>query len=633
MSEDIEDIKKKSKKRQLSGTVKSMVAVIAIVMSVFHLYTAAFRALGPIQQRSIHLIFVLTLIFIIYPASSKSPQNKPSIFDWILIALSFASIGNIIIRFRQLALTGGLYIQTDIIFGVITIILIVEAARRTIGYALPLLSAIFILYAFLGRYVPGPLMHSGFSLNRIIQHLYMTTEGVFGQILGVSSTYIYMFILFGAFLSATGMSSFFNDLALSIAGHAKGGPAKVSVLSSGLMGSISGSTSANVVTTGSFTIPLMIKTGYKDYFASGIEAAASAGGQIMPPVMGAAAFIISDSLAIPFVQVLAAALIPAILYYIGVWAIVHLRASKMGIEGIPKAELPKTKDVILSQGHLFIPLIGIIYMLVSGYNALYAAVWGIILAVLSSLIKKETRINIPLLMEALKKGALNAVPVAIACAIIGIVIGVTSLTGAILALASAILKLSGGYLFTTLILTMIVSIIMGMGLPTTACYVLTSAVAAPALIRLGVAPLGAHMFVFYFGILSTITPPVAVGSYAAAGISGADPAKTGWAGMKLAIAGFIIPFMFIYSPDLLITPDSTILKIIPVFVTSVIGVVALGAAVEGYFIKSMSMVLRPILMLGAILLILSGTMTDLVGFGLVFGIFGFQFLTARKLRT
>ncbi len=626
------DAKKKSKKRMLNKSMKTLVSIIAILMSVFHLYTAAVRALSPIQQRSIHLVFVLTLIFIIYPARQKSPMGRPSIIDWALMALSFASIGNINLRFVQLARTGGLYNQTDVIFGVILILLVIEATRRTIGLALPILSSVFIAYTFLGKYLSGPLMHGGFSINRLVQHLYMTTEGIFGQILGVSSTYIYVFILFGAFLAATGMSEFFNDFALSLAGHTRGGPAKVSVLSSGLMGTISGSTSANVVTTGSFTIPLMIKTGYEDHFAGGVEAAASAGGQIMPPVMGAAAFIIADSLGMPYVQVLAGALLPAILYYLSIWVIVHLRASKMGITGIPRSELPKFKEVVLSKGHLVIPLIGIIYMLVSGYNALYAAVWGIVLSIIASMLKKETRINLPLLFDALKKGALNAVPVAIACGIIGIVVGVTSLTGAILALGSAVLKLSGGYLFTTLLLTMLVSIIMGMGLPTTACYVLTSAVAAPALVRLGILPFAAHMFVFYFGILSTITPPVAVGAYAAAGISGADPAKTGWAGMRLAIAGFIIPFMFVYSPDILITPDSTFITIAQVFITAIIGAVALGAASEGYFMGRISLILRLLLIAGAVFLIYSGTKTDILGFALVFSIFGYQYMKDRKLK-
>lgn len=626
-----EDNVKKTKRRQFKGRIKLFVTAIAIIMSSFHLYTAAFGTLGPIQQRSVHLGFVLTLIFLLYPATKRSPMDKPSIIDWIFIFLSIAATGNIYFRYKALALSGGLYTETDIFFGILTLIVVFEAARRTIGYALPILSSIFFIYAFVGRYIPGPLMHSGFSLKRVIQHLYLTTEGIFGQILGVSSTYIYLFILFGAFLAATGMSEFFNDLALSLAGHTRGGPAKVSVLSSAFMGTISGSTSANVVTTGSFTIPLMKKTGYQAHFAGGIEAAASAGGQIMPPVMGAAAFIIADSLGMPFVQVLGAALVPAILYFSGVWTIVHLRASKMGIEGLPKNQLPNLRNVILSRGHLIIPIIGIIYMLLKGYNALYAAFWGIILAVGSSLLRKETRINLKLLLQAMEKGALNAVPVAIACAIIGVVIGVTSLTGAVLALGSAVLKLSGGYLFTTLLLTMVVAIIMGMGLPTTACYVLTSAVAAPALMRLNVLPIAAHLFVFYFGILSTITPPVAVGAYAAAGIAGSDPSKTGWAAVKLAIAGFIIPYMFVYSPDLLILPGASIVKIIPVAITAIVGVIALGATAEGFFWGPLSLLQRLLLLIGALLLIKSGLYTDILGLCLVFLVFFYQHMKSKKI--
>lgn len=626
-----EDNVEKTKRRQFKGSIKVFVTVIAIIMSSFHLYTAAFGTLGPIQQRSVHLGFVLTLIFLLYPATKRSPMDRPSIIDWIFIFLSIAATGNIYFRYKALALSGGLYTQTDIFFGILTLIVVFEAARRTIGYALPILSSIFFIYAFVGRYIPGPLMHSGFSLRRVVQHLYLTTEGIFGQILGVSSTYIYLFILFGAFLAATGMSEFFNDLALSLAGHTRGGPAKVSVLSSAFMGTISGSTSANVVTTGSFTIPLMKKTGYQAHFTGGIEAAASAGGQIMPPVMGAAAFIIADSLGMPFVQVLGAALVPAILYFSGVWTIVHLRASKMGIEGLPKNQLPNLRNVILSRGHLIIPIIGIIYMLLKGYNALYAAFWGIILAVGSSLLRKETRINLKLLLQAMEKGALNAVPVAIACAIIGVVIGVTSLTGAVLALGSAVLKLSGGYLFTTLLLTMLVAIIMGMGLPTTACYVLTSAVAAPALMRLNVLPIAAHLFVFYFGILSTITPPVAVGAYAAAGIAGSDPSKTGWAAVKLAIAGFIIPYMFVYSPDLLILPGASIAKIIPVAITALVGVIALGATAEGFFWGPLNFLQRLLLLIGALLLIKSGLYTDILGLCLVFLVFFYQHMKSKKI--
>lgn len=609
------DIKKSGKRRTFTGTMKKIITCLAIVMSIFHLYTAAFGLMMPIQQRSTHLAFVLVLVFLLYPATSKSNPNKPTIIDWGLAGLSILATANISYRFYDLASSGGRYIPSDIYFGILLTLLVIEAARRTMGNILPIMSIIFIIYGFLGRYVPGPLMHSGFSYNRIVQHLYLTTEGIFGQILGVSSTYIFMFILFGAFLTATGMGDFFNDFAMSIAGHKRGGPAKVSVLSSAFMGTINGSTSANVVTTGSFTIPMMRRMGYSATFAGAVEAAASSGGQIMPPVMGAAAFIIADTLAMPFVDLLAAAFIPALLYFSGIWVMVDLRASKLGLQGLPKDQLPKFIDVMRNRGHLLIPIIAIVYMLVKGYNALYAAFWGIVFSVVVSAFNKDTRLKIKTLLIALEKGALSAIPVAAACAIIGIVIGITSLTGAALTLGSAVLKLSGGYLLSTLILTMFVAIIMGMGLPSTAAYVLTSAVAAPALIKIGVLPLAAHLFVFYFGILSTITPPVAIGAYAAAGIAGTNPNETGWTAIKLALAGFIVPYCFAYSPGMLILPANPWHLVLYNAATAFIGVIALGSAIEGYFFQPMKLYERLMLFIGAFALIYSGIITDVIGVG------------------
>jgi TRAP transporter 4TM/12TM fusion protein len=626
------DVKKSGKRRKLSGNLKKLITVLAVVMSVYHLYTAAFGLLMPIQQRSIHLAFVLTLIFLLYPATAKSDHTKPTLFDWLLVILSIAATANISARFYDLAASGGRYIPSDIYFGILLAVLVIEAARRTMGNILPIMAVIFVIYAFLGRYVPGPLMHSGFSYKRIIQHLYLTTEGIFGQILGVSSTYIFMFILFGAFLTATGMGEFFNDFAMSLAGNKKGGPAKVSVLSSAFMGTINGSTSANVVTTGSFTIPLMKRMGYSATFAGAVEASASAGGQIMPPVMGAAAFIIADTLGMPYVELLAAAFIPAVLYFAGIWTAVDLRASKLGLQGLPKDQLPSLLKVIKTQGHLVIPILAIIYMLVKGYNALYAAFWGIVLSVIVSFFKKETRLNLKTLVEALEKGALSAVPVAAACAIIGIVIGITSLTGAALSMGSAVLKLSGGYLLTTLLLTMVVAIIMGMGLPSTAAYVLTSAVAAPALIKIGVLPLAAHLFVFYFGILSTITPPVAVGAYAAAGIAGTNPNETGWTAVKLAIAGFIVPFCFVYSPGLLILPGNPWWSVLYNATTAMIGVISLGACVEGYLYQKIKPYERALLFVGAFSLIYSGLKTDILGICLVGLIYVKQVAMVKRLK-
>jgi TRAP transporter 4TM/12TM fusion protein len=605
-----------SKRRQFTGKWKTSITIITILLSLFQLYTAAFGTFAPLIQRSIHLSFILTLVFLLFPATKKSPKNRVTLFDFTLLILATASTLYLVWRYPQYISTGGLHNPLDTYVGIVNILIVIEASRRAIGKALPIISLIFIVYIFMGPMVPGPLKHSGFSLDRIVQHLYLTSEGIYGQILGVSATYIFLFILFGAFLSVTGMSKLFNDVSMAIAGHTKGGPAKVSVISSALMGTISGSTSANVVTTGTFTIPLMKKIGFKPHFAGGVEAAASAGGQIMPPIMGAAAFIMADSLGIPFVHILGYALIPAILYFTGILVILHLRSSKIGLKGLDKSELPRVKDVMRHQGHLLLPIAGLVYLLIEGYDALYAGVWGIVLAIIFSSFRKSTRINLKKLIGALQTGALNAIPVAAACAVIGIVIGVSSLSGAILAMGAAVLNMSGGYLVTTLILTMILAILIGMELPTTANYILTSAIAAPAIVSLGIEPIYAHLFVFYYGILSTVTPPVAIGAFAAAGIAGSDPNKTGFTALKLAIVGFIIPYMFIYSPNLLWSPDSTLLEILPSLLTALIGVVGVGAVMERYLLTRITMLEQIILAISALCLIKSGLLTDIVGISL-----------------
>ncbi len=632
--DELENIGKKKKKksprrRKLTGRLGLFITLATVCMSLYHLYTAIF-SISPMLQRSYHLSFVLVLVFLLYPANLKSPTDRPSFFDWVLAGLSVLAVSNVILNFKRLAGTGGRGNQLDLIFGIITVLLVLECARRTVGLVLPSMALFLIAYGFFGAYITGPLKHAGFSWKRIIQHLTLTTEGIYGQILGVSSTFIYMFILFGAFLAVTGMSSVFNDISMALAGSTRGGPAKVSVLASGLMGSISGSASANVVTTGAFTIPLMRKLGYQDYFASSVEAAASTGGQIMPPVMGSAAFIIADSLGIKFFEVIKAALLPALLYYVSLWIMIDLRARKENISGLPKEVLPNLKTVILSRGHLLVPLFGIIFMLLSGYNAMRAAVIGIVLSVLCSFVKRETWIKPMALIKAMESGALSALSVAAACAVIGILIGMVSLTGAILAMGAAILKLSGGVLVLTLILTMLTATILGMGLPTTACYVLTSTIAAPAIVQLGVAPLAAHLFVFYYGILSAITPPVATAAYTAAGLSGASPNKTGFSAVRLAATGFIIPFMFVYSPELLLPNGLSPFIVARVVFTSLIGVYALSLAIEGYYQKPLHPVERLLSAAAAITLIDSGIVTDLIGIGLVSIVLVRQTLYARR---
>lgn len=606
------DVKKNAKRRELKGVTKTLVAIITTLMSAYQLGCVVY-SINPLQQRAIHLWFVLVLIFMLYPMTKNSPRNRPGVLDAIFSVLTTCSIGYLILHFQALAESAGRYETFDVCMGAITIVMVMEACRRVVGNTLPIMSIIMIAYGYYGHLLSGPLMHGGFSLKRIIAQLTLTTGGIYGQILGVSSTYIYLFILFGAFLAVTGMSSVFNDIAIAVAGGLRGGPAKVSILASGLMGSISGSTTANVVTTGTFTIPLMKKIGYKDYFAGSVEAAASAGGQIMPPVMGSAAFLIADSLAVPYASILRAALIPAILYYFSLWVMIDFRARKDNIAGLKREELPSLKKTFLERGHLLIPLIAIIYLLVAGYTATYAALLGIIISIISSFLRKSTYIKPRELLTAMQKGATSALPVAIACAIIGIMIGIVSLTGAILAVGNAIFSLSGEILIVSLVLTMLVSLVLGMGLPTTACYVLTSTVAAPVLIKYGISPLQANLFVFYFGILSTITPPVAAGAYAAAGIAGASPTKTGWAGIRLAVAGFIIPFMFIYSPELLLPPGITAFVAIRVIITSIIGVICLALAVEGFYKRKLYIWERLLSIVAAFLLIDSGILTDVIG--------------------
>jgi TRAP transporter 4TM/12TM fusion protein len=523
-----------------------------------------------------------------------------------------------------------MYLEYELYFGAIMTVLVFEAGRRVLGYPLPVFCSLFLFFAYYGRLMPGPLKHFGLSVPRIIEELYLTTDGLFGLVAGVSATYIFLFVLFGAFLKSTGTSVFFNDLSMALAGHQKGGPAKIAVLSSALMGTISGSTSANVATTGAFTIPLMKRIGYKAHYAAAVEATASTGGQIMPPVMGAAAFIIADALGVKYINVLIAALVPALLYFWGVWCCLSLEAHKLGLEGLPKNELPKLKTVLLASGYKAIPLLVIIYILVKGYNPLYAGVWGIITATISSFVKKEERLNLRELVRTLESGTKTALPVAIACTIVGVVIGMMGATGVALKIGDAVLMLTQGNLFLTLLITMVISLLLGMGMPTTASYVMASAVAAPALVLLGTKALDAHLFVFYFAVLSTLTPPVCVGAYTAAGLAGANLNRTAVAAIKLALAGFIIPYIFIYSPDLLLTNVENWGRFIFTFATAVIGVFGLSLVSEGYYRGHLNMLFRFVALCGAVALIYPGVTSDLIGFALLGAVIVYQFVRSAS---
>ncbi len=566
----------------------------------------------------------MSLVFVLYPAGKKSRKDRPSILDWGLSLISLGLGAYILLNYNAIVLRAGLPNNVDVFLGIVSIVVLLEGARRIVGKEIVILAIVFLSYAYFGRKLPGIIAHRGYSVKAIAEYMYLSTEGIYGIAIGVSSTYIFLFILFGSFLQKSGMGQFFNDLAMAIAGSSKGGPAKVAVVSSGLLGSINGSAVANVVTTGAFTIPLMKKIGYDKEFAGAVEAAASCGGQILPPVMGAAAFIMAEYLGIAYITIAVSAAIPALLYYLGVIVMIHLRASKNGLKGLPKEQLPKVSTVIKERGYLFIPLAVLLYFLISGRTPINAAFFSIITTILLTIVvrvrRKETEGLFMDLVSALEDGARTALGVAVSCAVVGLIIGVATLTGFGLKLAGAILFLGHGSLFLTLIFTMVACIVLGMGLPSIPAYIITATMAAPALAKMGVPMLVSHMFVFYFGMLANLTPPVALAAFAGAGIAGGNPSKTGIQAVKLALAGFVVPYIFVFSPQLLLI-DVSVLGLIQVLISAIIGVVALGTAVEGYFYGNLNWLFRVLLFASAILLMVSGMFTDLVGFGVFMGIF------------
>ena len=472
--------------------------------------------------------------------------------------------------------------------------------------------------------MPGSLAHRGLELDRLVQTMFYTTEGILGTPLGVSSTFIFLFLLFGSFLIKTGVGDYFNDLGIAIAGRRVGGPAKVAIFSSALQGTISGSSVANVVTSGAFTIPMMKNLGYRKEFAGAVEASSSTGGQLMPPVMGAAAFLMAEFIGIPYAEVALAAVIPAILYFTGVWIVTHFEAKKTGLRGLTKEEMPDRKDII-KRLYLLIPILSIIVLLMTGMSVMLAALYSIVISIVVSAMNKKTRMGFKDFIDALVDGARTALGVAAATAAAGIIVGVVTKTGLGLKLANGLLDIADGALLPTLFLTMIASLILGMGSPTTANYVITSTIAAPAIIMLGVPALSAHLFVFYFGIIADITPPVALAAFSAAAISGGEPIKTGIDSTKLAIAAFIIPYMFVLSPELLLI-DTTWYYAIWMFVTALLGMIAIGAGVVGYWYQKISWLERIIAIVAGLLLIYPEGFSDGFGLAIFAGLIAFQFI-------
>ncbi len=642
------------------GHQARLLFLIGILFAAFQVITAAFSPLSSTIVRAVHVGFLLLLVFGLAAASAPRLLSRT-----LLWAAAVAGFGLAFYHWAfeaELIQRAGDPTGLDLVVGSVTIALVFEAARRSLGLALPLVCLAFLGYALFGNHLPGELAHRGYDVSQVIEQLAFGTEGIYGVPTYVSSSYIFLFILFGAFLEQAGMIRLFTDFALGTVGHARGGPAKVAVLSSALMGTVSGSGVANVVTTGQFTIPLMKKFGYRAEFAGGVEATASMGGQIMPPVMGAVAFIMAETIGVPYLEICLAAAIPAALYFFTAFWMVHLEAGRAGLFGLPRSECPDPWRALRRDWYLLAPLAVLVGLLFSGFTPLFsgtvglaltavlifgAAValrlkgaalrtafwvalalscsaffkWGMgalfvvvaVLAVLSAA-RRDGRGTLALAVSALADGARHALPVGIACALVGVIIGSLTLTGGATSFANAILELGRNSLILSLLLTMLACLVLGMGIPTIPNYIITSSLAAPALLQLGVPLVVGHMFVFYFGIMADLTPPVALAAFAAAPIAKASAMKIGMQALRIAIAGFIVPYIAVYSPELMLQGEWTLAGVLYVVLKAVTAIVLWGAASIGHLHRPMSRIERALALVAAILLIAALPVTDQLGF-------------------
>jgi TRAP transporter 4TM/12TM fusion protein len=659
--------------RKLTGYAAAVVGVVGIVMSLYHVYARLTPAApDSLVLRMIALAFCLALAFLLFPFKASTPLDEESTrlpeavapqpsgdIPWVdlgLAALSLACMAYFFVYYDYITTrfpTAHPLSPLDMVVGTVLIALVLEATRRTLGAALPILALLFMLYSLVGPWLVGPLRHKGLTFEIMVDQTVFTSEGLFGIPLGVAASYVILFIIFGAFLERSGAGQFFMSMANALAGSQRGGPGKVAVVSSSMFGTISGSAVANVMVDGWLTIPMMKRTGFKPEAAAAVEAVASTGGQIMPPVMGAASFVMAEFLGLPYSQVMLAALIPAIFYYGALFAAIHFNASRNGLMGLPKAELPRLGAVLWSDGHLLAPVVVIFLLLLEGFTATYAALVATVMVVYAWLLGRwvwpllgagiamwvldaspwlwaaaalvgiggallqpgGARTVRQLLVSdaptALRNGAYQTVPVAMATAAAGIMIGVILQTGMAIRFTSFLVDFAGGQLFIALIITMIAAVILGTALPTTPAYIMLAALLIPALIKLGVPPIAAHMFAFYFGCLSAVTPPECLAVYAAASISRCSVWGAGWQAVKFAAAGFLVPFFFIYYPALLF--QGTWTEIVIALVSGTVGVIALAAGLEGYFLRPASWLERGLFMAAALLLIDPGLVTDLIG--------------------
>lgn len=628
---------------------------ISVIFVLFQLYATLSGAITAQVLRATHLAFVQLLAFLLFPPTKNSPRNTLPWYDIVLGLIGMACWLYIVVNFDSLVRRSGNNTPLDVAVGIVGILVLFESCRRIVGLPIMIIAGSFIVFAFAGKYLPGFLHHRGYSLQRVVCHLFYNTEGIMGTPIGACSTFIFLFILFGALLEKTGIGHFFIDVCNALAGGASGGPAKVAVLSSALLGTVSGSSVSNTVGSGSFTIPMMKRLGYKGEFAGAVEAAASTGGQIMPPIMGAAAFLMAESLGLPYITIVKAAIVPAILYFTGIFITVHLEAKKLGLKGLPKDQLPRFMPLLLRKGYMILPLVVIIYFLCAGKTAVFAALMGIIACVLvgfgvsvSDLAHgRKPSFGGKDIVEIMCTAARNIISVAIACGMAGIIIGIVTLTGLGLRLGNGLVMLAHGKLLLTLVFTMVASIILGMGAPTTANYLITSTITAGAIISLGIEPLAAHMFAFYFGIIADVTPPVALAAIAGAAIAKAKPMKTALNATKLAIGAFIIPYMFVYNSKMLMI-NASALSVVMIIITAILGMFGISVALEGYgfnntgffynsrkgkaTIIAFDAVERLIFAIAGLLCVIPETKTDIIGVSLLAVLIAYQ-LILKKVRS
>ncbi|WP_010530137.1 TRAP transporter permease [Lentibacillus jeotgali] len=617
----VEDIwRNRAVKWNFSRFLVLIISLLAIGLSIFHIYTAGFGTLPSWQQRSIHVLWAMLLIFLLFPFRKGKDFG---ILDILVVLLTLATSFYMITEAEAILSRQGNISAADTVFGTLFIVLVLEATRRTNGILMASVGIFFLVYTMFGQYFPGALAHPGIRYEKMVDHMFSGTLGIFSAPVYVSSTVLILFVIFGAFLIRSGGGQFFTDAAFGLLGNKTGGPALSSVGSSALVATITGNGAANAAITGSFTIPLMKKLGYSKRFSAAVEAVASQGGQIMPPILGASVFIMAETIGIPYIQLALFALIPAVIYFFIAGMVVYFHAKRLKMAGIPREQLPDFRKVLLKQGYLFLPIILIIALMVYGYSPMKAGFYATIATILLSWIRKATRMNLLDILAALENGTRNALAVVAACATAGIIVGSVSLTGLGITFSRFVIDVAGQNLLLLLLLVAIASIIMGMGMPTVSAYVILAVLGAPALIELGVNVVAAHFFVFYFGVLSGLTPPVAITAYTTAGISGSDPLKTAFYAMKIGLGGFFVPFIFAYNPVLLMQEGSP-LEIAIATGSALISCAFFAAALEGYLFSELGALKRLLSMGGAILLVTPGFLGDIIGLALVIGLVVWQ---------